>query len=445
MGLIGLKGDTQGRYSYHLSTVIVDCPHCHTSNATEGEDASEVTNTGVGTMVVCRGCGRHFHAPNQVNEVGANTTQIVLQKDPQKTSSVATSLDLELPEEGREEPTNIMGGMLGDGPTQVGSYPLPPDAYKSGRDSDDSHVDIQPHDPTTIMHASDLQAELRRMKAERLAREGGAAPEPADTPEPAAPRPPREPSDQATQAPARSLMERYPFLEPWAQRAQLAWTLFLEQTPARRAAIGGGGVAALLALILLLRSIFGGHNSGAFLALTQPLFTEPVKGTHAQRAQGMVQRGQQVLTFDEVGTFVMVRDMQGRVGYVMRDTLLDDRPPSQPDTPFVDCMPAAVESDRHGCETRGDEQWDSCRSWCEKGNGTDKCTDDCRGQYELCRATCRGEAVRPEPSPPPPPRVEPPPPRAEPPPRSAESHPSKPVAKPKKTYTPSAADKKRKK
>ena len=417
--------------------MIVDCPHCHTSNATDGEDASETTHTGVGTMVVCRGCARHFHAPNQVNEVGGNTTQVVLspsKEEHSKATAVVTVADLRLPPEGSEDQTNILGSL--DGPTTVGAYPKPPAP----------EVDIQPHDPTSIMQAGDLQAELRRMKAERMARDGQ-SPEPERPREPEAPRK-KELSPRAAEARTRSFIEQYPFLEQWVHRARLARRIFMEQSLSTRALLVGGGLATLLLLGVVLRLLFSSHSSGAFLAASQPLLTEPAHGNHVQRAQGTLQRGQQLVTFDEVGTYIMVRDMQGRVGYVMRDSLLHERPASQPDTPFVDCMSAAVESDRHGCETRGDEQWDSCRSWCEKGNGTDKCTDDCRGQYELCRATCRGEAVRPEPSPPPPPRPEPPPapPRAESPPapRPAETHVSKPAAKPKKTSASSSSDKKHK-
>ena len=111
----------------------------------------------------------------------------------------------------------------------------------------------------------------------------------------------------------------------------------------------------------------------------------------------VLQRGQQVTIFATEGSFAMVRDLQGRVGYAQLVRLAPQRPPALPESAFVDCVPEGQARDASACEARAEAQWDSCGSICEHGRDA-QCAPLCRRRYKVCLASCRGETVQPEPA-----------------------------------------------
>lgn len=367
--------------------MIVDCPYCNTSNS-ESDYA-----TGADGTVVCRSCARQFKAPQQAKDVGSNTTQVAhhVLEERERTDAAGPPAPTPLP--------------TGDTPTRMAGVPLPDASDAPTRVGQAPSAPAEPQEQVTVVRASPVSASL-----------------PEDTP---APRPEGtgktgvmsqqqlyraliesesiEPDEMGAELPqpgeTRTMaVPRGGRLRPWAMAARrqalALWNLFLQQPRPVRIGATVGAVLVLFLLILSIRLATRSSVSTAYAADIQALLSAPVEGA---RPLGNLRRGEQVTVFDAVGDLVMVRDLQGRVGYVQEVDLLKERPASPPDSPFVDCKPAAAERDMHGCEDRAEEQWESCLGLCEKANALSKCNDDCRGQYRVCLAACHGEAVHPEP------------------------------------------------
>jgi hypothetical protein len=417
--------------------VIVDCPHCHTSNA---ENEGQTSPDG---QITCRGCGKRFRVPN-ASEIRGHTTQVA------RTFPTAPSTDPELfdPDVQHERATAVVQlSKLADGkppgnpdypddePTMVAQLPH----MGLGPDSGEQTVvrPVGPHNVATgIMTSSELHEHLLGAK--------GAAPATEAVPDRTPPEPQPAPRQKPVAAPTTVMA-----LDRVRAHAR-AWIKSLRKQPlGTRIAAGTAGVLVLLLVGIGLRLMQGDRPRRAYLAQPQPLLGEPMQTSRPASPVGSLKKGAQVTVYDEVGNYVMVRDLEGRVGYVVREVLTDTRPDSGPDSPFVDCKPAPNELDNRGCEERSESQWESCRTTCERADATTRCHEDCRGLYRFCLAACHGEAVHPEPEPPaiPPPGREPTPAPSEPataPPHPALGH-GGVSAKPKASSSSSKkADKKKK-
>ena len=114
---------------------------------------------------------------------------------------------------------------------------------------------------------------------------------------------------------------------------------------------------------------------------------------------GTILQGQEVTLVEDAGQFVIVRDLDGRVGYILADSVATTRPSIVAGTPFTDCHQATSDQDVRVCEARAEDQWDSCGNTCAHSGATAKCSDSCRVEFKSCLAACHGESPRPEPAP----------------------------------------------
>ncbi|MEZ0310554.1 MAG: hypothetical protein ACAI38_02210, partial [Myxococcota bacterium] len=113
-------------------------------------------------------------------------------------------------------------------------------------------------------------------------------------------------------------------------------------------------------------------------------------GPAAQRGYGQVDtlvRGEEVVFLREVfGEYALVRDIWGRVGYVNRESLSDERPVVTPESQFPGCRQAPIESDKEPCEMRARSLHDACGGSCAADG---RCLERCQDRFTECIDGCK--------------------------------------------------------
>ncbi len=162
---------------------------------------------------------------------------------------------------------------------------------------------------------------------------------------------------------------------------------FSNATPGRKAAMLGLPLGVLVLAIIIVAL------SGGPPPLHKQWITSPASmwsGPAAQRGYAQVDtlvRGEEVIFLREVyGEYSLVRDIWGRVGYVNRESLSDERPAVTPESQFPGCRQAPVESDKEPCETRARTLHDACGGTCAADG---RCLERCQDRFTECIDGCK--------------------------------------------------------
>ena len=162
---------------------------------------------------------------------------------------------------------------------------------------------------------------------------------------------------------------------------------FANATPARKAVMLGVPLGVLVLAIIIVAL------SGGPPPLHKQWVTSPASmwsGPAAQRGYAQVDtlaRGEEVVFLREVyGDYALVRDVWGRVGYVNRESLSDERPAVTPESQFPSCRQAPIESDKEPCETRARALHDACGGTCAADG---RCLERCQDRFTECIDGCK--------------------------------------------------------
>lgn len=170
------------------------------------------------------------------------------------------------------------------------------------------------------------------------------------------------------------------------------------------------GTAARKFVMLLIAAVPAALVAWLIIALTRPTPVEtrwvssPTSmwtGPAAQRGYAQVDtlvRGEQLVAIGEpIESYVLVRDVWGRVGYVHRESLTDSRAGITPDSTFPGCRTGPTENDNAICDERARSLNENCRDTC----GDEACKQRCQDRFVECIAGCRARLVvtAPEPAP----------------------------------------------
>ena len=165
-------------------------------------------------------------------------------------------------------------------------------------------------------------------------------------------------------------------------------------TPARKAMMLGIPLFLLVAAIVIVAL-----NRGP-PPLIKQWITSPASmwsGPAAQRGYAQVDtliRGEEVIFLREVfGEYSLVRDQWGRVGYINRESLSDERPPVTPESSFPGCRQAPIESDKEPCETRARALHDACGGTCAADG---RCLQRCQDRFTECIDGCKTRLTVPQ-------------------------------------------------
>ncbi len=145
---------------------------------------------------------------------------------------------------------------------------------------------------------------------------------------------------------------------------------------------------ALLVLAIVIVAISNGPPE-----LHKQWITSPASmwsGPAAQRGYAQIDtlvRGEEIVFLREVfGEYSLVRDIWGRVGYVNRESLSDERPPVSPESQFPSCRQAPIEPDKEPCEMRARALHDACGGTCAADG---RCLERCQDRFTECIDGCK--------------------------------------------------------
>ncbi len=158
-------------------------------------------------------------------------------------------------------------------------------------------------------------------------------------------------------------------------------------SPGKKAAMLG------LPLVLLVIAIVLVAMSGGPPPLHKQWITSPASmwsGPAAQRGYAQIDtlvRGEEVVFLREVfGDYALVRDIWGRVGYVNRESLSDERPSVTPESQFPGCRQAPIDADKEPCEIRARALHDACGGTCAADG---QCLSRCQDRFSECNDGCK--------------------------------------------------------
>lgn len=148
-----------------------------------------------------------------------------------------------------------------------------------------------------------------------------------------------------------------------------------------------------LPLALLVAAIVAVAMSGGPPPLHKQWITSPASmwsGPAAQRGYAQIDtlvRGEEVVFLREVfGEYALVRDIWGRVGYINRESLSDERPSVTPESQFPGCRQAPIEADKEPCEIRARALHDACGGTCAADG---QCLSRCQDRFSECNDGCK--------------------------------------------------------
>jgi hypothetical protein len=147
-------------------------------------------------------------------------------------------------------------------------------------------------------------------------------------------------------------------------------------------------LALPLALLILLVMSLGKPKPLHMQWVTAP--AAMWSGPAAQRGYAQVDtlvRGEEVIALEQQwGEYTLVRDVWGRVGYVNRESLTDDRPSITPESAFPGCRQAPIETDKEPCEGRARSLHDACGATCASDG---RCLQRCQDRFTECIDGCK--------------------------------------------------------
>jgi predicted Zn finger-like uncharacterized protein len=275
----------------------------------------------------------------------------------QRSGDSADPTGLELASSPPGKDATLVKGARPSGPTQLGSH---------------FGADV----PTDMIKAAALKDKLAEMKKPNIE----SVPAGLSEQRPLA-RPARSSSPFGGPAFPRQTLQRFGTeLADWARALPMP----------RRAALAAAVVVPLVLLAGGLIASLGAEQTALYVADTQPLWGGPLAGEAYQQLK-VLERGARVEVFAEHGEFALVTDAMGRAGYLRTAALLDEQPAAAPELPFADCARAPVELSIERCQSRAQEQFDSCRGVCGKEADEPSCAGHCQERFGDCMRACEGD------------------------------------------------------
>ena len=184
----------------------------------------------------------------------------------------------------------------------------------------------------------------------------------------------------------------FPFAAVGTWARGIGTFVMAQRAPLKLGLLAGSSLLVVLLVVGLVLLLLPSPPTILYVDDTQALMVGP--GVEAVFPKvGEVQRGEPVTVFERggFGSWVMVQDFLGRVGYVSSEALSPYRPLSRAGTPFVACKRSAIEPDPESCHSRGQAQFDSCRDACASEANEAACLEQCQRQLTSCILGCEGK------------------------------------------------------
>ena len=150
----------------------------------------------------------------------------------------------------------------------------------------------------------------------------------------------------------------------------------------------GVGVAALLAVIAAVIISALEAPTPLFVTSTTKLRSGPSETAFPEVAR--LERGEAVLAFERASEehWLMVRDSEGQVGYVLDYGLAKAPAPVRADEPFSRCHRRPMETTTSACLARAQEQLVACKAYCAGSPRAPGCPDGCTDRNTACVGLC---------------------------------------------------------
>jgi hypothetical protein len=178
-----------------------------------------------------------------------------------------------------------------------------------------------------------------------------------------------------TAFPRTEVQVAYSALKTWARELPMAHRIAAVATP----------VVVCLVIIIFGLAISGPDTF--YLMGGHTLL--PVPSTDARFPSiGSVERNEQVTVLEVTDKFALIRDPEGRTGYVQKSYLVEDTPRVTEELPFTLCHRRYVESNALPCEGRAHFQREACLASCEQKANPVPCQVSCRTRHSQCLETC---------------------------------------------------------
>jgi len=145
---------------------------------------------------------------------------------------------------------------------------------------------------------------------------------------------------------------------------------------------------ALLGGLLLLVLLAAPSTERGYMVADHNLLAIPSAENALYGSVGTLARNEQVLILDRIGTFVLVRDPEGRVGWVQESYLSEAVPPIGPDLEFTRCFRRTNEDTVKPCQERARFQAEHCMGHCEGLDNPTPCQVDCQNHLTKCENSC---------------------------------------------------------